>query len=365
MRGTLHFYLSRIIRAIWFLPALFSLAAILTLAASGLSDPFVPRTLAAPFDLDVVGRILEILASSMLAVAIFSLTTMVAAIQAASQAATPRVRSLLFEDRTAQTAISIFIGTFLFSLLAVIGLSTGLYGDSGRFVLFLLTLVIIAAVVVALIRWIHNLSRIGGVSETIDRAETTTRKAFAVLAAAPCYGGRCCNALPEGAQAIAADRLGYVQHVDGTKLGALSEELGVVIHLAVRPGTYVDPTRPLAFVQGKADDETRRAVRAAFIIGGERAFDSDPSFGLIVLSEIASRALSPAVNDPGTAIDVIGTQTRVLDEWGALRGTGEPEVRYPHLSVADLDPDELLTDAFSAIARDGAAILEVQLRQQN
>lgn len=53
-------------------------------------------------------------------------------------------------------------------------------------------------------------------------------------------------------------------------------------------------------------------IARAFLIGDERTFDDDPRFGLVVLSEIASRALSPAVNDPGTAIDIIGTFVRLF-----------------------------------------------------
>jgi hypothetical protein len=48
------------------------------------------------------------------------------------------------------------------------------------------------------------------------------------------------------------------------------------------------------------------------IVGDVRSFDQDPRFGAVVLTEIASRALSPGMNDPGTAIDVIGRAVRLL-----------------------------------------------------
>ena len=343
---------------------MFSVIAILALVVPRLSGAYVPPSMVASLGLDVVDRILAILASSMLAVAIFSLTTMVAAIQAASQAATPRIRALLAEDRTAQTTISIFIGTFLFSLAGLIGLSSGLYTDAATVVLFVLTILIIVTVVVALIRWIQKLSTIGGVSEAISRAEAATRGAFATVAAASNYGGRAAESPPEDGEAISAKRIGYVQHVDGDRVAKLSETLGTEIHLMARPGTYVDPTRPLAYTASGIDDQASDSVRNTFVVGRDRAFESDPSFGLVVLSEIAARALSPAVNDPGTAIDVIGTQTRLLEEWGAMVADREPEVRYPKLTVAPMDPDMLIDDAFAAMARDGAHMIEVQLRLQ-
>lgn len=53
-------------------------------------------------------------------------------------------------------------------------------------------------------------------------------------------------------------------------------------------------------------------IAQAFLLGDVRQFDEDPRFGLIVLSEIASRALFLAVNDPGTAIVIIGTFVRLF-----------------------------------------------------
>ena len=103
----------------------------------------------------------------------------------------------------------------------------------------------------------------------------------------------------------------------------------------------------------------------AFAIRDDRTFEDDPRFGLVVLSEIAGRALSPAINDPGTAIDVIGTLVRLFVRWSAPApapsGEAEPcdRVEVPELSVMDM-----FDDAFTAIARDGAGTVEVSLRLQ-
>jgi uncharacterized membrane protein len=362
MIGRVRFVVSKSVRAIWFRPAVYVLASVATVAASTALGPTISDDFARSFGAEGVGRILEILASGMLAVAVFSLTTMVAAMQAASQAATPRVRRLLVEDRSAQNAISTFIGTFLFSLLGIVALSAGLYDISGRFVLLIITLCLIVVVVVTLIGWIHKLSQIGGVEEAVDRVEKATRKAF--QAAQPRYGCRRAAAIPRGAQAVHSPRIGYVQHLDEARLGTLTESLGGAIHVVALPGSYVDPTHPLAMVEAEPDEDVRRDIRSAFVIGGGRTFDTDPRFGLLVLSEIASRALSTGVNDPGTAIDVVGTLTRVLAEWGEVRKDANPEIRYPRLTVPEIDPVDAFADAFRGIARDGAGLLEVQLRLQ-
>ncbi|EKR3224494.1 DUF2254 domain-containing protein, partial [Salmonella enterica subsp. enterica serovar Typhi] len=73
------------------------------------------------------------------------------------------------------------------------------------------------------------------------------------------------------------------------------------------------------------------------------------------------RALSPAVNDPGTAIDVIGRGVRILSAY-AQNKSDEIEVKYPSVHVAPLQNNDLLEDFFSPVARDGASMREIQIR---
>jgi uncharacterized membrane protein len=93
------------------------------------------------------------------------------------------------------------------------------------------------------------------------------------------------------------------------------------------PGTFCTPNRPVAWVireaSGRVSDEDAEAIAATFVIGGSRVFDQDPRFGLLVLSEIASLALSPAVNDPGTAIDVTNTLVRLFVMWNECGKAGD------------------------------------------
>jgi uncharacterized membrane protein len=98
------------------------------------------------------------------------------------------------------------------------------------------------------------------------------------------------------------------------------------------------------------------------VLGDGRTFDQDPRFGLIVLCEVAQRALSPAVNDPGTAIAAMNTITRVLVDTPADEDEQQPSL--DRLSLVELDPADFIHQAFDPIARDGAAVPEVQLRMQ-
>ena len=228
------------------------------------------------------------------------------------------------------------------------------------------TLAVVAVVIAALIRWIAQISDIGRVGHTVDRVEAATADALSTLDKHPLFDCRAQEGTPKGIP-VRADRLGYVQHFDASRLQELAEEHDLMISITARPGAYVSATRPLMLVEGdfdeKRDEEIANALAGTFVVGDQRSFDSDPRFGLVVLAEIADRALSPAVNDPGTAIDVVGTLTRLLAGWHP--GDREQEVEHDRLSIPALVPQDLLDDSFRPIARDGAGIIEVVLRLLN
>jgi uncharacterized membrane protein len=362
-------------RRLWVRAGLFAVLGVATALLAIVAERFIPWELPGKIGADAVDSILNILASSMLAVTTFSLSVMVQAYAAATSNVTPRATKLVMQDTTTQNVLATFIGTFLFSLVGIVALTTGVYGERGRLVLFLVVLLVIAVVVLALLRWIDHLSRLGRVGETTDRVEKATAAAFAGRIAAPFLGGLPwrdpARNPPDGARAVVADAVGYVQHVDVLGLSAAAEADDLAIYVAAVPGTFVHDGKPLAFLVGDAGEEVATAVRGAFTVGTERSFEQDPRFGLAVLAEIASRALSPAVNDPGTAIDVIGRAVRLLLPWAregevdegaaerAEDGPSCPRIRVPPLAAADL-----MDDIFAPIARDGAGLVEVQLRLQ-
>ncbi len=350
-----------LLRRIWFRAALFSIFSVVLALLAAFVAPFVPYEISTKIGSDAVDNILQILASSMLAVTTFSLTAMVSAFSGASSTLTPRATQLLIQDATAQNALSTFLGAFLFSIVGICALSTGIYGKSGRVILFIGTILVIAIIVFTLLRWIEHLSSFGRVGNTIERVERVTCRAitqsgFRVrLSAEPVDAAT-------GGHTVQPDTIGYVTHIDLSALHELATDADRPIHVLVTPGGFVTPHRALARWEahdGKADE----AVRDAFTIEQHRQFDHDPRFGLTVLSEIASRALSPGVNDPGTAIAVLGASVRVmatfLDEDRAAHPDESSRVRLPDLVLSDL-----LEDLIHPIARDGAGVAEVAIRLQ-
>lgn len=77
--------------------------------------PYVPEIELAA---GLVNSLLNIIASSMLAVTTFSMSIIVGAYGSATSSVTPQATSLPAADRVAQNAVSVFIGSFLSSIVA-------------------------------------------------------------------------------------------------------------------------------------------------------------------------------------------------------------------------------------------------------
>ncbi|MBF9034605.1 DUF2254 domain-containing protein [Rhodobacterales bacterium HKCCE2091] len=352
------------LRQVWVRVLAFAVLALAATALAPLLAPLLPEGLTERFDDRAVEDLLKILASSMLAVTTFSLSIAVNAFGLAAQTATPRVTKLLEEDRTTQNALATFLGAFLFSLLGLVALNAAYYGPGGQTVLYGAAILVIALVIFALIRWIGHLMRFGRMEDALDRVEAATAASLSRRLSSPRFGARPApDEPPAGAHRVTSDRTGYVQHVDIAALSSCAEDLGADLYITRMPGDFVHDGGGLLRVAGAAPDEDARArLRSAWTIGHDRVFDDDPLFGFVVMAEIASRALSPGVNDPGSAIGVIGRTTRLLLRW---RDREEAEIEHPRLYLPGIAPGAALTEAFAPIARDGAGLMEVQTRLQD
>ncbi|MGM1016151.1 MAG: DUF2254 domain-containing protein [Actinomycetota bacterium] len=364
MRSQVLALLRRLTKRVWARAALVTVISIVFVLAAGWVGRLIPFRVVFDLGQDSVGSILQIIASSMLAVTTFSLTAMVTAYSSATTTATPRATQLLVEDPTSQNALSTFVGGFTFSLVGIIALSTGYYGDQGRTILFLGTLVMVTIIVVTLLRWIAHLSNFGRMADIIDRVETAASQVLGTYAAAPTLGARSAESVPSDGEAIPSQQSGYVTSVDVAALDRVAERIGSEIQVLALPGRFTDTIAALARVSGRTavDEATRGAIVRAFRIEPHRTYEQDPRLGVIALSEIGSRALSPATNDPGTAIEILGALQRVLST--ALQTQPDQSVQYPHVRIRPVALEDLVIDAFRPIARDGAGIVEVQLRLQ-
>jgi uncharacterized membrane protein len=138
-------------------------------------------------------------------------------------------------------------------------------------------------------------------------------------------------------QAILTLRIGYVHYIEMTVIQTWAEEVNARVVITALLGTFYSPDRAVAYVSilsGDCSEIDFTCVDKAFQIGDDSLFEDDPRFGLVVLSGLAGLALSPAVNDPGSAIKIIGTMVRLFALWNEPeKGSNEEATQYDRIAV--------------------------------
>ncbi|MBE2897983.1 DUF2254 domain-containing protein [Pasteurellaceae bacterium 20609_3] len=344
--------------ALWVTPVLGAMVAVVFAFAAAGANRFFPDNFSINIETDTLDSLLGIIASSMLAVSTFSLSIMVSAFASASNGATPRATELVMGDDNTRVAIASFISAFVYAVIAKTALGIGYYGQPGRFVLFVGTIGVLLYLIYTLINWVKTLSQLGRLNNTLDKIELATEQTLINYRKRPNMGAKGIDKV-RYKHAIYAGFSGYLTHINMGKLQTFASKHECEIDIAVRPGALVFNGMAMAYVSKKID-EAQESLCSAFVVEDDRSYAQDPKFGMIVLSEVAQRALSPAVNDPGTAIKVLTVLMRLLLD----AKTEEEELEYDKLSIVKLDETDLISQPFSPISRDGASIMEVHIRMQ-
>jgi uncharacterized membrane protein len=281
---------------------------------------------------------------------VFSITIVV--LQLTSSQFSPRVLRTFLRDWVNQLSLGVFVATFVYALVvlrAVRGTS-----QVDPFVPQVSVTVafgfVLASVVVFLV-YINHIAQSIRISTIITMIAKDTRALIErrFPADAELTPPRSLPTL-RGTR-VSADEPGVVQQIDDHALVGLAEKHSVTIRLLRSVGEFVPTGSALLEIHGE-DTPDARDLRAAVHLGNERSLDEDVGFGLRQLVDIAERALSPGINDPTTAVQVIDQlqdllgrlATRALPPRQALADDGRLALHVPQPDFADyltLSVDEI------------------------
>lgn len=343
---------------LWVLPTLGAFFSVAFSTFASVSHYVLPEKLVVDIAPDTLKSLLDIISGSMLAVTTFSLSIMVSALSATASSATPRARLLVISDSAARLAITSFISAFIYSVVAKIALGLKYYGDSGRFVMFVGTLLVLIYLVFTLIRWVQTLSSLGSLGDTLKKIEAVAKQGLAEFRRHPHLGIN--GTLPPTlrAWATAADATGYLVHLNLEELNQWAEKNQCHVHIAQRINSlvskqtvlfelYPSPESPL--INGDRWQEIDDELRNHALIETNKANYQDPFYGLIVLTEVGHRALSAAVNDPATAEQTMSLMTHLLID---TEKSDDETDNYKYLSIEAVDWQQA-TQMYLTLARDG------------
>jgi uncharacterized membrane protein len=337
----------RVFRArIWLASAMWVpvLAANLAAIVLALLLPQLDRRLddagSVPITVAAAQQIFGALAAGMIAFAGITFSAVFVAAQIQTSSYSPRLAARLRRDPVIITGLALPTATATYALfaLAAIGRTTDGSGRAGvpaaTVIAGLILLVVTLGGFVALVQRAFDLTQIGGILRGLmARANAAIEDVHPVAAGLRNVAGLA-PAGGSAAEIAHAGRSGVVAAVDRAALVRLARQTGGFVDVLVRVGQYVPTGMATLRVHGgdapPAPDEARRVL----MLARQRTIDQDPAFALRILVDIAIRALSPAINDPTTAVQVLDRiedvlvdlhrrrpgPTLVLDDDGAPRG---------------------------------------------
>ncbi len=235
------------------------------------------------------------------------------AVQMASGQFTPRVVRLFVRSRITKATFAVFLATFVLTLLVLTSYDSSpdpRATTSVPLVQSILTLVMVALSLLLFVMYVNTTLRLMRVGHVIARIAAESFRAAALMPV-PADGARTPE-LGAVAEWVAYEgRSGVLRDVHVARQLRVARARGVVLRLVPRTGDFLVPGTPVLAVHGGAAPP-RRALRYTLSVGVERTFHQDLAFGLRQLSDIALRALSPAINDPTTAVQALDRIVQIL-----------------------------------------------------
>lgn len=316
--------LSFLRNSVWFMPFLGMVAAMVAVRVTRWADSVVGWE--SSFSIDAARIVFGALASSMLTFIVFVFSMLLVAVQLASAQLSPRIIATAFRDRVIKFALTVFVFTFTFSLAVLARIDASVpqitawvvtYSNVACIALYLYMIDHVGR----MLRPVSMLGRVAAEGRAVIEAVYPLR--LAQQAEAPADAEK----LPTGATARTDEHStdGVFLAFDQAGLVDLARRVDCVIELVPQVGDFVAKGTPLFRVYG-GESLAETQLRQTVAFGQERTMEQDPLFSFRIIVDIASKALSPAINDPTTAVLALDQLHHLLRSVG-LRHLDTGQVR--------------------------------------
>lgn len=313
----------------WFIPALIILCSIflaiglvfldqvVSISQDGLGKYIFVKSA------DSARSILSTISGAMIGVAgtVFSVTLV--ALTLASSQFGPRLIKNFMYVRLNQIVLGSYVATYLYCLFVLNAIKEN---DAFTFmpVISILFAIIAALVnIMLLIVFIHRIATSIQADKVISDISDVIYKQVRTL-----YPYKMGNELEDEKIAIVStikskylhvlsvkcQKSGYLQYIDSTSIMKIAYSLDVLIELHYRPGDHLVEGIEMAklYTNNTLEKKEIESIHDQFVIGKIKNGEQDLEFSILKMVEIASRALSPGVNDPFTAITCIDNLTATI-----------------------------------------------------
>jgi len=305
--------------------------------------------------------ILTTIIGGIISLTVFSFSMVMVVLNRASDSLSPRVLPQLVAQKFHQFVLGFYMGTIVYSLILIVNINPGTSVPSLG---ILLAMILAISALGLFIYFIHSISLSIQVDNIVKGIYQRTIKQINVIIEKQADNK---EDMPEKfiekkKTTIEAETSGYYQLVNLGGLEDFLSEHSIKLEISIFNGQFVTSGEVMVnFIEGEIDEDTKKTVRK-YIYSGSEVEDSDEYyFGLRKISEIAVKALSPGINDPGTALKAIRLLTLLFIEVQKLKPyrvysdeSGEARV-YSLLPTIEL----LLFENITPIRQYSAGSLEI------
>jgi uncharacterized membrane protein len=314
--------------------------------------------------------VLSAIASGMMPLTglVFSLAFVM--VQFSATAYSPRLVSWLAGSAIMNHSLGIFTATFIYALGALAWVDRG---GTGR-VPLLTVWVAIVLMMVSVVFFVMLVERLGmlQIARVLayagDHGRAVIERNYVLLEGPETEEANRSEELPTVTQVL-MHRGGpaVIQALDIRGLVALAARREAVVAMALGVGDTVVDGMPLLRVHGGTRPLPERALRRRVKLGAERTFEQDPKYAIRILVDVAIKALSPAINDPTTAVQALDQVEDLLMRLGR-RNLAAGRFRDAQGKIRLVFPvpswEDFLVLAFDEIRFYGASSIQVMRRMR-
>ncbi len=319
-------------------------------------------------EVDAARAVISTLVGSLLAFIVFIFSFLLVAVQLASAQFSPRVIARMFRDTFTKAALGVFVFYYTFSLVVLgrletaVPLLTGLVCAYG-------TLACLAIFLFLIDRLGKELRPVRILAGVATEGREVIRNIYPELITAS-QSQLLVNTASLGMASrifVHRGRSGVVLAFDDQGLLKLAEKADCVIELVPQVGDFVATDDPVFRIYGNSQGIDENLLRLSVAFGQERTLEQDPAFAFRIIVDIASKALSPAINDPTTAVLAIDQIHHLLRQVGMHQlDTGQERDETGRLRLIYRTPDweDFVQLAVTEIRQFGGTSVQVMRRMR-
>ena len=263
-------------------------------------------------DADTARAIQSTIIGSVISLTVFSFSMVMVLLNQASSNFSPRLLPGLISDKKNQIVLGVYLGTIIYNIIVLISIIPS--GDKYTLNGFSILLGIIFGILSLglFVFFIHSIStgiQINNILESIF--QTTKSRLLKNIE----EDDKDIDSLVEDDskwQYIYSQRVGYMERANVDMLLKTSESAGVNIKVLSNKGEYILNNMPIIGYDGKLSEEEQGDILGAIILSNNHNLDNNYTIGIKQITEVGVKAMSPGINDPGTALMTIDYLSELL-----------------------------------------------------